>query len=81
MAGPGTGYPLTFRCTKCKRGDWRDRRRGTNYEIIARVASKKRGLMMRSDSEHKYQFRCLDCGHIGWTRHEYAKRRWNLEHK
>lgn len=73
----GTGYPLTFRCAKCKRGNWRDHTRGLNYTIIARRRHNKRGLLMRCDREYEYRYRCLDCGHEGWTKHDNATRAWN----
>lgn len=81
MAGSGTGYPLTFRCAKCKRGDWRDRNRGTTWTLTDRVASPKRGLLMRSDREFRYRYVCGDCGHVGWTRHESARREWARTNK
>lgn len=83
----GTGYPLTFRCAKCKVGLWGRTQRGshhrpgTNYVVLERVAEEKRGLLMRHDREYKYRYRCTDCGHEGWTRHGQARDAWRRTHK
>lgn len=83
----GTGYPLTFRCAKCKVGAWGRREQamrdgvpalhqGLNYRVVRRVASVKLGLNARHDSNYKYRYECV-CGHAGWTRHRDAKRVWD----
>ena len=77
--GVGTGYPLTFRCTECKKGDWRRSSRGTNYEVITQVESEKHGQLVRQDRQFKYFYKCLDCGHTGWTRHTDAAQVWKRE--
>lgn len=70
MAGRGTGWPLTLRCAKCKVG--RDWRAGSTYDTeLVRTGRTKpynggnrgRGLA----TFHEY--RCVRCGHIGWSRH------------
>jgi hypothetical protein len=69
----GTGYPLTFRCAKCKVGrNWRsffrfDTERGRNYRLTGRTRSAKRIGYRQADIKMEYE--CLDCGHIGWTQH------------
>jgi len=70
-ANNGSGWPLTVRCAKCKRGrDWR--RSDTNDTDLVRTGRTKpykggnrgvRGL----NTFHEY--RCLTCGHVGWSRH------------
>jgi hypothetical protein len=69
----GTGAPLTFRCAKCKtKGSWRDYERGTNWEPTGLIRDKrKKGAgLPRIDQNQQAQYRCLDCGHVGWSRHE-----------
>ena len=73
---PGAGYPLTFRCSKCKLGDWRRGERGTNYSILGRVKLNKRGENIRMDADYKYRYKCLDCGFKGWTRHSSVRTQW-----
>lgn len=76
MAGSGTGYPLTLRCAKCKVGDFRYIRRGTKLEATGRVKvlkyhrrlARSQGRLM--DGFQTAEYRCLDCGHVGWSRHK-----------
>lgn len=73
----GTGWPLTVRCAKCKRGrDWR--RSDTNDTHLIRTGRTKpysggnrgaRGL----DTFHEYA--CVVCNHIGWSRHNEIARK------
>lgn len=30
----------------------------------------------RVDSSYQYEFKCLDCGHVGWSRHGEIAARW-----
>lgn len=65
----GTGRPLTFRCVKCRRG----RRLNTGWPGRIALTGKTRGDVV-STAFHRmcrgsFQYRCLDCGHIGWSRH------------
>ncbi len=30
----------------------------------------------RTDTKHQYEYKCLDCGFVGWTRHIGIARRW-----
>lgn len=70
----GTGQPLTLRCAKCKVGrDWReDRAGGTNLEATGRVRAVKHQTVRQTN--RKIQYRCKDCGHVGWTQHRSAER-------
>jgi hypothetical protein len=83
----GTGYPLTFRCAKCKVGHWGRAQRGDhtheglNYVVLERKPSEARGLLARMDRHAKYRYRCNDCRHEGWTRHDLAARKWNAQQK
>lgn len=73
----GTGYPLTLRCGKCKRGrDYRsyrdkDMNKGTNLvrtgEVRALPKSQQGHGGIRA-LQHQVAYKCLDCRHVGWTR-------------
>jgi hypothetical protein len=70
----GTGYPLTLRCGKCKVGrDWEnDDHKGTKLEATGRkrpLASSQHGRGNPRALQYRAEYRCLDCGHIGWSRH------------
>lgn len=68
--GPGTGSPLTFRCAKCKLGDWRNSARGTRWEATGRIRNRyARHSGIRHDNRRQAEYRCLDCRHVGWSRH------------
>jgi hypothetical protein len=64
----GTGYPLTFRCAKCKVGrNWRsffrfDTERGRNYRLTGRTRSAKRigRLTGRTRSAKRIGYRQAD---------------------
>ena len=75
----GTGYPHTFRCAKCKRlRDYKrgTGRQGTNLDATGRV---------KHIPEHRNgglrclwylaEYRCRDCGHVGWSKHGNMKMR------
>lgn len=70
----GTGNPLTFRCAKCKQGNWRDSNRGTNWLATgARKESRAKRAGPRADRNYLYGYRCLTCQHHGWSRHESVR--------
>ena len=71
MPNNGTGYPLTFRCAKCKVGrDWRGGdQRGLNYEPTGRARRPRRGLRGVRCASYEVEYCCLDCGHVGWSKH------------
>ena len=76
----GAGHPLTLRCGKCKVGiDHRDhhelQHRGTNLQATGRTKPLRpsdRGTPRSLD--YRVEYRCLDCGYIGWSRHLNAER-------
>jgi len=73
----GTGYPLTFRCAKCKVG-WEyklgslARRDGTRCIATGRTKPKRTRGYRQTD--RLVEYRCLDCGHIGWSQHSQMER-------
>ena len=72
------GQPATFACAKCrKRRDFFERRSvvGRKYTTTGKTrAQRSEGSNFRRWSDTAYQYRCLDCGHIGWSRHPDVKR-------
>lgn len=77
MAGTGTGYPLTLRCAKCKRHrDWRS---NTSYKDERLEAT---GLVKPLTGyavnvrcvRYMAEYRCLNCGHVGWSKHGTMER-------
>lgn len=77
-AGPGS--PLYFRCTRCKTLAPRSAaNRGMNYEATGNVRPaphrKHHARGVRS-ADHAYEYRCLSCGHVGWSTHEDVERKY-----
>jgi hypothetical protein len=73
----GTGRPLFFRCSRCRKLD--GSRRGQRWEPTGRVrrlAKSQEGTGGRRVAYLRYEYRCLDCGHTGWSRHIEVERRW-----
>ena len=75
--GIGTGVPLTFRCAKCKVGrdyqsprSW-DQEKGTHYVAtgLTKPMPWYRGRSPIRRAKQLTQYRCLICGHIGWSSH------------
>lgn len=75
----GTGQPHFLKCSKCRSTlrNKRSTRNGTNLvatgktsDVYGRAASTGGSRVMRM----RVQYRCLDCGHIGWSRHVDAGR-------
>lgn len=70
----GTGQPIYFKCSKC-RSQLRFRhstRCGRNLVATGKT-SKVSGYAARNGGHRvmqmRVQYRCLDCGHVGWSRH------------
>lgn len=66
----GTGHPLTFRCAKCKVGDIDNSKRGTRWTVTGRVRGDLDKMThVRVSRYVKAEYRCDDCGHVGWSGH------------
>lgn len=72
----GTGCPVSFRCWKCRReashlklfGFFSDKRGYyTSVELTGRETPYA-SASCRMDTVNR-EYRCLDCGHVGWSRH------------
>jgi predicted RNA-binding Zn-ribbon protein involved in translation (DUF1610 family) len=74
----GTGQPLTLRCSKCKKhrdyGRHGSGRTGDGTNLIA--TGRFRAVTHKSirQTNRKIQYRCKDCGFVGWTQHIDAER-------
>lgn len=67
----GQRGPLTFRCGKCKRGGSchrpGNRDIGTNWEATGKTK------LVGRHRRQQAQYKCLDCGHVGWSNHESVR--------
>lgn len=66
----GPGIPLTFRCAKCKVGRTYQ---GINLEATGKSRKRSDHDFGRIGKRH-VQYKCLDCGHVGWSKHIEANR-------
>lgn len=76
-AGPGS--PITFKCARCRTYRRTVPGAGLNYEPTGktRVESPERGHApgIRHSSRLAIQYRCIDCKHVGWSRHNDVARK------
>lgn len=71
----GTGQPLTFRCAKCRIGRRPgDHRAGTAIILTGRRRDARVRGGVRMDLIVR-EYKCMHCGHVGWSRHSDLKRR------
>jgi len=75
------GFPITFRCGNCRSTTNSDSRTGRAHRVTLTGKTKPhkrqgRYFMRHADGTSR-QYRCLDCGHVGWSSHndliKYAK--------
>jgi hypothetical protein len=70
----GTGQPYYLRCAKCKlHSDWRSHRQ-INLEATGRWKPRMGGRGGSRISDRFFEYRCLDCKHVGWSKHKDAER-------
>lgn len=66
----GTGQPLHFRCSKCRaRGASWPFGLKTRVELSGQERPIDDGNSRGRSTSTLRQYECLDCGHIGWSRH------------
>lgn len=69
----GTGQPIYFRCTECRirRGRWNVPWCSWNQSKGVVLTGRKRDAGRASIRMDYFarEYRCLDCGHVGWSRH------------
>lgn len=72
----GTGQPIHFRCSQC-RAEGARWPLGSEHrvELTGKVRDAKAGTAGVRNSRRALEYRCLDCDHVGWSRHI------DLEHK
>lgn len=73
----GAGSPVFFRCSRCKKTHGvRDGRRyvTTGRKREAHTA-KGHATGIRS-ANSAYEYRCLECGFVGWSRHRDVERKF-----
>ena len=78
----GSGQPIHFKCSNCRK--WRTQlvRDGAldclaGRKFVATGERRRRfttGGGPRIDNQFQYQYRCNDCGHVGWSRHVDVRR-------
>lgn len=70
MAGGGTGAPAYFRCSRCRRARVRwPSGCHTRVELTGKSRKNNSSTKWPRVAYAHYQYRCLDCGHIGWSNH------------
>ncbi len=90
----GTGQPLTFKCSMCRREYGSGKRRRDDWgRNIKRTGRTQGQVLVGRESGNRmttlrHEFVCLDCGHYGWSRHvgietfpvnvKYADRIWAI---
>lgn len=92
--GAYAGQPHSFYCSKCRRSPGFTKRMVLNGKHTTvggyaggrwKLTGKKRKQLSEGMNYHgwgdtAYQYECLDCGHIGWSRHPIVERRFKREH-
>lgn len=75
----GPGFPTFFRCSACRRAhDSHQFRRRRGWVMDVELTGRKR----RNPSTNRHsrvsgmvrEYRCLDCGHVGWSNHKDLER-------
>ena len=67
-ANNGTGQPYWFRCSKCRRHGQRNDGWLGRVELTGR-ARRHRGKSGARNAHIDREYRCSDCGHVGWSCH------------
>ncbi len=75
----GTGQPISFRCSRCRRRhgtrEYFGERRTSGRGLVDRVmlTGRKRkappGGGGPRNSNYRREYICIDCEHVGWSRH------------
>lgn len=81
MGGPGrgksggTGYPIAWRCSRCRRDYYAQPKRGLAMalHLTGRHRHEPQQKKHPRSSEWRFEYRCGDCGHVGWSRHHRAE--------
>jgi len=89
MRGKYAGQPISFACSVCRKSpgfyDSATKRTsgwiGRRFTTTGKTRSQKsQGANHHGWSSVAYQYRCVGCGHAGWSRHPDVEARWTAEH-
>lgn len=84
----GTGQPTNFQCSRCRRNNihFNTSRqmmstRGMSFDVklTGRTRPEKQGGAYLRSTDTAREYRCLTCGHVGWSRHIQLK--YKAEHE
>jgi hypothetical protein len=92
--GAYAGQPHAFYCSKCRRSPGFTKRVVLNgrHETLGgyagnswRTTGRTRAQGSQGANQHRwgqvaYQYECLECGHVGWSRHPWVAGRHQREH-
>lgn len=83
----GPGHPHYFRCSQCRLTTNRYEHGRGGFIHHVELTGRRRhdfsphgGASQRIDNWHVYQYKCRDCGHVGWSRHTQLADRWIREY-
>lgn len=85
---PGTGQPLSFACAKCRKSSaFYDLDTGLTSDTVGRrftTTGRTRKQRSHGSNYHHwgdvaYEYRCLGCDHVGWSRHPSVVRVYKHE--
>ena len=65
----GIGQPLHFRCSKCRKARRWPQGGKTRVKLTYRTKQINDGNARGRSTNVLREYECLDCGHIGWSRH------------
>jgi hypothetical protein len=75
--GYGTGSPLSFRCWRCRRNDHDWENPGREGRIVHPTGrTKKRGHSSARHGTVSREYKCPDCGYVGWSSHNDLTRKY-----
>lgn len=70
----GTGQPMYLRCAKCKTRRGRFYGQPERLEATGRTRPRRDGRGGARITHRFIEYRCLVCGHVGWSKHMDAER-------
>jgi hypothetical protein len=73
----GTGQLVHFRCSQCRKRRWKWPNGAVQrVKVTGRTRLVPRGRKGRRTSYWRFEYKCQDCLHIGWSRHIDVERRY-----
>jgi len=75
----GPGEPVVFQCQKCRRGNTRYTVVDAGHTGRVTLTGRKRaryggGIQVGRHGHIAREYKCNDCGHVGWSRHTDLER-------